>query len=258
MTDATHDLPTPEPLHLGAWSNLGSTAAASIMAGIGADWLLLDAQHGLYDDRAIVDALAALAGPPRPGRTSEVLVRVPANDDAWIGRALDAGASGVLVPMVEDEQEAARAARACRYPPRGRRSRGSWVEVWGTPVPSPRAADDAVTCAVMVETRHALDRVAAIAGTPGVDMVFVGPFDLSLALGVEHAALLADDSPDGPLRRVVAACRTAGVRAGAYAGSLEAARQLAGHGFTWIAVAADTVVLPAAAAALLREARGDA
>jgi 4-hydroxy-2-oxoheptanedioate aldolase len=125
-------------------------------------------------------------------------------------------------------------------------------------MPSPRDADDAVMCAVMVETRRALDRVEAIAATPGVDMVFVGPFDLSLALGVEHADLLADDSPQSPLRRVVAACRAAGVRAGAYAGGLEAARALAGHGFTWIAVAADTVVLPAAGAALVRDARGEA
>jgi 4-hydroxy-2-oxoheptanedioate aldolase len=256
MTDETTQ-PATEPLHLGAWSMLGSTAAASIMAGIGADWLLLDAQHGLYDDRAVLDALGALAGPPRPGRTSQVLVRVPANDDAWIGRALDAGASGVMVPMVEDEHEAARAARACRYPPQGRRSRGSWVEVWGTPMPSPRDADDAVMCAVMVETRQALARVAQIAGTPGVDMVFVGPYDLSLALGLEHAALLADESPDGPLRQVVAACRAAGVPAGAYAGGLDAARALAGHGFTWIAVAVDTAVLPAAGASLLREARGE-
>jgi 4-hydroxy-2-oxoheptanedioate aldolase len=227
MTDDT-SLPAPERLHIGAWSTLGSTAAASIMAGIGADWLLLDAQHGLYDDRGVLEALAVVGGPPRPGRTSRVLVRVPANDDAWIGRALDAGASGVMVPMVEDEHEAARAARACRYPPRGRRSRGSWVDVWGTPMPSTRAADDDVMCAVMVETRQALERVSAIAGTPGVDMVFVGPYDLSLALGVEHAALLADDSPGGPLRRVVDACRSAGVVAGAFASGLEAGRVLAG------------------------------
>jgi 4-hydroxy-2-oxoheptanedioate aldolase len=247
--------PQAEQLHIGAWSTLGSTAAASIMAGIGADWLLLDAQHGLYDDRGVVDALAVLAGPERAGRTSQVLVRVPANDDAWIGRALDAGASGVLVPMIEDEEQAARAARACRYPPRGARSRGTWVDVWGTPTPSPLAADEAVMCAVMVETRGALDRVTAIASTPGVDMVFVGPIDLSLALGMEHADLLADDSPQGPLRRVVAACRDAGVRAGAFAGGLEAARLLAGHGFTWISVAVDTAVLTSGAAALVRDAR---
>jgi 4-hydroxy-2-oxoheptanedioate aldolase len=257
MTDETQ-APRPETLQIGAWSTLGSTAAASIMAGTGADWLLLDAQHGLYDDRGVVDALAVLAGPPRPGRTSRVLVRVPANDDAWIGRALDAGAGGVMVPMIEDEQQAARAARACRYPPRGGRSRGPWVEVWGTPTPSPRTADDAVMCAVMVETQGALDRVEAIAGTPGVDMVFVGPVDLSLALGVEHADLLADDSAQAPLRRVVEACRAAGVRAGAFAGDLEATRALARHGFTWIAAAVDTAVLSTAAATAIRDARGDA
>ncbi len=255
MTDATQPRPD-ETLSIGAWSGLGTPVAASIMAGLGADWLVLDAQHGLYDDRSVVDSLGALL-PPRPGRTSRIVVRVQANDEALIGRALDSGASGVLVPLVQDEHEAARAARACRYPPRGVRSWGSWTSVWGVGVPAAADADDAVLCAVMVETPSALERVDAIARTPGVDMVFVGPYDLSLALGTTHAALLADDAPQSPLARVVAACRAAGVRAGAFAGGLDAARTLRRHGFTWIAVAVDHLVLAESGAALVEDARGD-
>jgi 4-hydroxy-2-oxoheptanedioate aldolase len=242
-------------LAVGAWSMLGSPLAASILAGIGADWLVLDGQHGLYDDAALVASLGPLVAAAGEGRTPDVLVRVPSNDAAWIGRALDAGATGVLVPMVQDEHEAAGAAAACRYPPAGMRSWGAWWGGWGVPAPTAASANERVMCAVMVETPSALQRVAAIAGTPGVDMVFVGPYDLSLALGIEHADLLADDSPDGPLRRVVRACRDAGVRAGAYAGSLDVARILRRHGFTWITVLTDTAFLTQVGAETLRQAR---
>lgn len=243
------------PVVVGAWSILGSPLAASILAGTGADWLVLDGQHGLYDDATMVATLAALAGPPRPGRASHVLVRVPSNDAARIGRALDAGATGVVVPLVQDEHEALAAARACRYPPDGVRSWGSWSGGYGTGTPSAAEANREVMCAVMVETPSALERVALIAATPGVDMVFVGPYDLSLALGTTHAELLADHSPDGPLGRVVRACGEAGVVAGVFASSLEAARLLRTHGFTWIIVLVDTVFLAQAGAEVVARAR---
>jgi 4-hydroxy-2-oxoheptanedioate aldolase len=247
--------PQQDPLVVGAWSALGSPLAASILAGTGADWLVLDAQHGLYDDASLVATLAALAGPSRPERTGRVMVRVPSNDAAWIGRALDAGATGVVVLLVQDEHEALAAARACRYPPDGERSWGGWSGSWGTGTPAPDEANRDVLCAVMVETRSAVDRVDRIAATPGVDMVFVGPYDLALALGMTHPELLADRSPDGPLARVVRACRAAGVRAGAYAGSVEAARLLRAQGFTWVAVLADAALLAEGGAAVVAEAR---
>ena len=252
----TSSSPVPEPdLSLGAWSILGSPLAASILAGVGADWLLLDGQHGLFDDATMVATLAALVGTEREGRTSDVMVRVPSNDAASIGRALDAGATGVVVPMVQDEDDAARAAAACRYPPAGQRSWGAWASGYGAATSTAAESNGRVTCAVMVETPTALERVDAIARTPGVDIVFVGPYDLSLSLGTDHATLLADDSPDAPLPRVVRACRDAGVRAGAFAGSVDAARVLRRHGFTWISVLTDTTFLAEAGADLLRRAR---
>ena len=249
------DVSPADPLVPGAWSLLGTPLAASIMAGLGADWLVLDAQHGLYDDAAMVVSLGALTAPGHPGRTERVLVRVPSNNPVWIGRALDAGATGVLVPLVQDESDAERAARACRYSPDGVRSWGSWSAGWGVPPAEPTVANAGVMCAVMVETPSALERVAAIAAAPGIDMVFVGPFDLSIALGTTHDALLADTSPDAPLTRVVDACRRAGVPAGAYAGSPEAARILRRHGFSWIAVVTDTIVLTAVGADQVQAAR---
>lgn len=253
--------PAAEPLVVGAWSMLGSPLAAAVLAGTGADWLVLDGQHGLYDDATTTTTLAVLAGAaPGPGvgsteRPRQVLVRVPSADPAAIGRALDGGATGVLVPMVQDEHDAAAAARACRYPPDGTRSWGSWAGAYGGATVAADEANRGVFCAVMVETPTALDRVDAVAATPGVDLVFVGPYDLSLALGTTHAGLLADRSPDGPLPRVVAACRRAGVPAGAFASTLDDARALAAHGFTWLAVLVDTVFLADAGAALVADAR---
>ena len=159
------------------------------------------------------------------------------------------------MPLVQDEHEAAAAARACRFPPDGGRSWGGWAGVWDRGPTTPADANRAVTCAVMVETPSALERVEAIAATPGVDMVFLGPYDLSLALGVSHADLLADRSPDGPLARVVRACRNAGVAAGAYAGGLDAARALRAHGFTWLAVLSDATLLTESGAGLVTSAR---
>jgi len=113
------------------------------------------------------------------------------------------------------------------------------------------AANAGVFLAVMVETASALADVEAIAATPGVDAVFVGPFDLSLALGTDVTALLADGEPSAPLPRVVAACRAAGVRAGAYAGEPDRAARLLELGFDWVAVTTDHAAVAAGAQAAM-------
>ena len=227
---------------------LGTPAAASLMARIGADWLVLDAQHGLYDDAGIIAAVPSTAG-------STVLVRVSANVPAAIGRALDAGAAGVIVPMVQSAADAAAAAAACRYAPLGVRSWGPLAAYRGEPTTPPDAANAHVTCAVMVETSSALADVGPIASTPGVDIVFVGPFDLAIALGTTVADLLADHAADNPLDRVVEACRDAGTRAGAFAGEVEVASELAARGFSWIAVAVDSQLVTSSGIAALEAAR---
>lgn len=239
---------SPSPVRLAAWSMLGVPAAASLLAWIGADLLVLDGQHGLYDDAALIAAIPGAARVP-------VHVRVPHNSPALIGRALDAGARGVIVPMVQSGDEAIAAARASRYPPLGERSWGPLAAYRGEPTIDPVTANEAVWCAVMVETARAVADVEAIAAAPGVDEVFVGPFDLALALGTTVGDLLADRSPGNPLDTVVAACRRAGTVAGAFAGGLAAAENLIGRGYTSVAVAVDTQVIAAAGADLISAAR---
>ena len=216
---------------------LRSPAVAALLAGAGVDWVCLDAQHGEHDDASVREVCALLAGRTR------VLVRPPANDAAWIGRALDSGADGVVVPLVESAGQAAAAVAACRYPPAGRRSWGPMAALRGAPVPA--AAIARATCSVMVETAGALADLEAIVATPGLDEVFVGPFDLSLSLGREVDDLVADPAPDAPLRRVVAACRRAGVVPAAFGASVERTRALLDLGFTSVALTTDAAALGA-------------
>jgi 4-hydroxy-2-oxoheptanedioate aldolase len=222
---------------IGAWLNLTDPASASALAEAGFDWLCVDEQHGGPTPADTGRIAAAVA------RDVRLFVRVAWNRPEYIGRALDTGATGVIVPMVQSAEEATAAAAACRYAPAGGRSWGPTSRTLQTQGPDSASANAAVTCLVMVETPAALDRVDEIAATPGVDGIFVGPFDLSLALGRPVDDVLADDSADAPLPRIVAACRGRGIMAGAYAGSPERARKLRERGFDFLAVTTDTELL---------------
>ncbi|MDQ2757783.1 MAG: aldolase/citrate lyase family protein [Actinomycetota bacterium] len=239
---------SPQP-RLGAFCFAGSAVVAQDLLEAGLDWVCLDAQHGRWDDVSVLAGLDLLQA-----RAAQVVVRVRALDLGLIGRALDAGAGGVVVPLIEDSSEAAKAVAAVRYPPLGRRSMGPLRAAYGQ-LGDREAADDGTFLAVMVETASGLHDVEAIAATPGVDAVFVGPFDLSLALGTDVASLLDDGGASAPLPRVVAACRAAGVRAGAYAGEPARAARLLELGFDWVAVTTDHDAVAVGARAALGQLR---
>ncbi|GAB7190827.1 4-hydroxy-2-oxoheptanedioate aldolase [Kineococcus sp. NUM-3379] len=218
----------------GGWSSLASPASVASLARAGFSWVLLDMQHGEHDDRSVRDCLRGVGPQDAP-----VLVRPPVCGTHEIGRVLDAGAAGVVVPMVSTPEQARLAARACRYAPAGNRSWGPLALDTGAPVPTPQEADAAVLCAVMVETRQALENVGAIAATDGVDVVFVGPFDLSLELGTTVEELLAADGADDPLPTIVRACAESSVVPGAFAATEERAARLRELGFRFVAAATD-------------------
>ena len=240
------------PPQFGGWSMLRSPAAAALLAASGVDWICLDAQHGEHDDASVVD----LCTRPAPG--VRVLVRPPSGDPAWIGRALDAGADGIVVPLVDSAEQARAAVAACRYPPLGGRSWGPFAGLHGRAAPTAAEANSAVTVAVMVETAAALAVVEDIAATPGVDEVFVGPFDLSLSLGLDVDDLVADPAPDAPLRRIVAACERAGIRAAAFGATAQRATALLELGFTSVVVTTDAAALSLGAASVVATVRGGA
>lgn len=177
-----------------------------------------------------------------------MFVRVADQRPAGIGRVLDLGASGVIVPLVDGREQAAAVAASCRYPPVGNRSWGPMTGLLGRTTPDSGRADAAVMCAVMVETAAGIDAVQTIAATSGVDMVFVGPFDLSLSLGLDVDDMVDDTSPTSPLAQIVRACADAGIRSGVFAGAPERARRLTAFGFSDIVVCTDSALFADAAA----------
>ena len=234
------------PSSRGVWTFTADVDLLRRLARAGFDWVALDAQHGPVDRAALHGIGRTLTDAGAP-----FVVRVPSVDPVWIGAALDAGAAAVVVPSVEDRADAVRAARASRYPPDGERSWGPFAPVWGGSAPAPAAANATVRCLVMVETAGALADVDAIAATPGVDGLFVGPLDLALALGSSVDALLDDRSEGSPLGRVVAAAGRHGILVAGFAGTPANARRLRAHGIRCLAVTTDLAVVAQGAAALL-------
>lgn len=232
----------------GLWTFTADTDLLLRLSASGFDWLAIDAQHGPVDRAALHAIGRALADAATP-----LVVRVPAVDAAWIGAALDAGAAAVIVPSITGVSDAVRAARAARYPPEGDRSWGPFPPVWGGSAPQAATANADVACWALIETAGALADVDAIAATPGIDGLFVGPLDLALSLGTTVDGLLDDHDPGGPIAVIVAAAARHGILVGAFAGSPAAAARLRPHGIHCLAVATDLGVVTEGCRSLLAE-----
>jgi 4-hydroxy-2-oxoheptanedioate aldolase len=235
---------------LGGWCGLPSAVSAEIIGRTGFDWAGVEMQHGLAWLDQMVPMLQGLA----IGRTP-AFVRVPWNEPWLIMRALDAGATGVIVPHVESAMEAERAVAACRYPPAGIRSWGPGRAAFGKPDYNAAGANREVVCIVMVETSDGVERVDEIVSTGGVDGVFIGPADLSLSGGGMPS--MGADAPDHVARilRVRDACRRRGVVAGIYSGDTAATGRWASEGFRFLALLNDVHHLSSGAAINLKAAR---
>ena len=159
------------------WLSLGSVAVAEIAGRVRPDAIVLDLQHGLWD-RPGLEAAIGVVPPEIP-----VLARVAENSPFAIGQALDAGAEGVIVPLIESRKQAARAVKASRYPPHGERS-GGGARPLADYVDYHAASERGIIVAVMIETVKGLENARKIAATEGVDLVFIGTGDLALSLGV--------------------------------------------------------------------------
>jgi 4-hydroxy-2-oxoheptanedioate aldolase len=226
-------------LKLGAWCGIPSSYTVELMCAAGYDWICIDTQHGMIDYPSVRGMLQASSIRGLPA-----LVRVPsAEDTAAIMRALDAGAAGVLVPMVSTAQEARAAVSACRYPPAGTRSWGPARALPSGPGFSPEAANQHVICAVQIETLEALENLGDILAVDGVDVAFVGPADLALAMGLRPAAAPQRGEHAAAIEMVARRARQAGVRAGVYGGSPEIVAQYVRLGYDFVAAANDAQLL---------------
>jgi len=167
-------------LQIGLWCSLGSNIAAEIVGDSGFDWMLLDTEHAPNEPPDVLAQLQAFAV-----GTAQVVVRPAWNDAVLIKRLLDIGAQTLLVPFVQNAEEARRAVAACRYPPAGIRgiTTGGRASRYGRAASYLKEADQQVCLLVQAETLGAIDRIPEIAAVDGVDGVFVGPSDLSASMG---------------------------------------------------------------------------
>ncbi|MFF2108991.1 aldolase [Rhodococcus sp. ACS1] len=238
---------------VGYWSVIDSPVSTEWLAHVGWDYIALDLQHGLIGYSGMVAGLTAIDA----SGSTVGMIRVESNDPTPIGRALDAGAAGVIVPLVNTAEEAARAVAAATYPPAGVRSYGPMrSQLRIGPTPSDANRDTVVV--VMIETPQGLANVEEICAVPGLDGVYVGPSDLRLAVGGAHPNdPSVDDEFEAAVTRVREAAAAAGIAAGIHTpdGSV-AARRLA-EGYTFATVASDLTHLKAASAAHLKAATGD-
>ena len=228
----------------GVWSTLADPAVLELLAASPFDYVCLDLQHGFATDADLPRLSTAL----RAAGTAP-LVRTAWRDGPTLMRALDSGAAGLVVPMVDDASQAAAAVAACRFPPAGERS---WGPMWGYVRPDgalpPGEQDAQVLCLTMVETRAAVDGLEEILRTPGLDGIYIGPNDLALACGFGRGTYRDTPELDRLLERIVEAGRAAGLPVGLHCTDPEMARHWAGRGARMLTVAHDTALLRDAAA----------
>ncbi len=221
-----------------AWLTIPDAHLAEIVAARGlAEAVTLDLQHGLFDRWTAVHAIRAIAV-----HGASPLVRLPSVDLALIGYMLDAGAAGVIAPMVESVAEAKALVAACRYPPEGRRSHGPTRAALRPGADAFIAAEQAVIFA-MIETREGLERCEDLAAVDGLDGLFIGPGDLGLSLGLGAGQDREEPELRAAFDRVLAACRQAGKRTGIHAGGASYASRMAAAGFTLVTVWVDVVAI---------------
>lgn len=221
----------------GAWISLGNTQSIEIMGKSGYDFLILDTQHGGITWDQLLPALQVL------GSATPALVRVPWRDPAQIMRAADLGAAGVIVPMISTAEEARQAVAAIRYPPQGIRSFGP-VRSYYTVAAEPAEP----LCFVMVETAEAMQNLDAIAATPGLDGIFVGPVDLALSLGCGAAMKMPPPVLDA-IDQIVSCCNKYGIIAGCASLGMDNAEDLLNRGVNLVAIGSDFAFLRNTAAA---------
>jgi 4-hydroxy-2-oxoheptanedioate aldolase len=225
------------------WLSIPSAFSAEVMAHQGFDSLVVDMQHGVVDYQAAVTMLQAIS-------TTAVMpmARVPWNDPAFIMKILDAGAYGVICPMVNNRREAEQLVRTCKYPPKGFRSFGPVRASIYAGSDYATHANDTIVVMPMIETAEALANLDEILSTPGVDAIYVGPADLSLALGCTPKLDQTEAPVVDALARILAACKRHGVVAGIHNATSAYALRMVAQGWQFVTLASDSRFLAARAA----------
>jgi 2-keto-3-deoxy-L-rhamnonate aldolase RhmA len=235
-------------LQVGLWSSLCSNIAVDAVADSGFDWILLDTEHSPNEVPGLLSQLQAGAG-----GTASLIVRPAWNDAVLVTRVLDIGAQSILVPYVQNAEEARRAVASVRYPPTGIRGVAAAARAsrYGRVKDYLKKADAEICLLVQVETRAALDQLEAIAAVEGVDGVFIGPSDLSASFGLignpQHAEV------QKALQDAVTRLKQVGKPAGILTTNEDEARRYIDWGYTFVAVGSDVGLLVRNADALAKK-----
>jgi 4-hydroxy-2-oxoheptanedioate aldolase len=234
---------------LGAWTMTDSPDNAEVMAQTGLDFLLMDHEHGQATLPAAIAQLRAIKGTNCAG-----LMRVPWNDAIYIKRVLDAGIQGIMVPQVNTPEEARAAVAACRYPPLGMRGAagGTRATSYGADMGYYGRVADELLIIVQIETPEAVQNAAAIAAIDGVDVVFVGPRDLSANIGK------LNKFEDPELRALIVKIEEATLKSGKALGTVAPTgtlvKQLFDRGYSFLISGSDVMHLRAAIMQMMKEA----
>lgn len=234
---------------IGTFMALGSPLGAEQLAHLGFDWLVIDQEHGAIDatlTQSLLQAMSATETVP--------LIRVPWNSGDWIKRALDAGAYGVIVPMVNTREEAEAAVRATRYPPEGARSiGGSRTRLYGGPDYVEKANEE-ILLIVQIEHQDAVRNAREILSVPGIDAYFIGPGDLCSSMGLPNTW-----EPDFPefwaaIDEVAKVAKELGIPGGIHSSPARAASMI-DRGYRFVAIGFDVSYLAGAAGAAIKAVR---
>jgi 4-hydroxy-2-oxoheptanedioate aldolase len=238
---------------INGWCSIGSPFTAEIMAAQDYDSVTIDIQHGALDYSDVLPMFQAM----RASGTT-LMARVPWNEPGIIMKAMDAGAYGIICPMVNSRSQAEALVSAMRYPPLGTRSFGPTRVLYAAGPDYAVHANEEMLALAMIETAEAVENLDEIVSTPGLDGIYIGPADLTL--GVMQGALPPGFDREEPemilvIQRILAAAKSAGIRAGIHCGTPEYAARAIGWGFDLTTVSGDSRLLAAASAASVKQTR---
>ncbi|MGH1492976.1 MAG: HpcH/HpaI aldolase family protein [Acidimicrobiales bacterium] len=237
---------------IGLWLANADPVAVEQLGGVGFDYICLDLQHGLIDYGNVVPALQA-----QQQSQSTPIARAPWNEPGIIGKLLDAGVMGVIIPMVNTVAEAEAAVAACRYAPQGSRSFGPTRAASALGPDYYQDANNQVACIPMIETVTALENLDDIVKVEGIDAIYVGPADLGISLGLGPGSDNADPSFQDAIKHILAACKANGIAPGIHSVP-EMVPMRVEQGFKMVTATSDLGAVNAGARNALKVARGEA
>ncbi|NCF33755.1 MAG: 2,4-dihydroxyhept-2-ene-1,7-dioic acid aldolase [Proteobacteria bacterium] len=237
---------------VGCWLSLANAYSAEAMAHLGFDWVCVDLQHGLIDYTDLTKMLPAIST-----SNATPIVRVPWNEPYEIMKVLDAGAYGVIVPMINNREEAEQAVMSCRYPPDGFRSfgpiRGALYGGRGYAV----EANNQIACIAMIETAEGREKAEEIITTPGLDGVYIGPADLALSMGLPAMGDQPQPEHLEEVKRLIGLCKKHDVAVGIHTGGIEYTQKYWALGCNFVTLGSDAGHIAKNAAKELAAVRGN-